>query len=912
MLFFFSIIAVVCGSLICHAELIRDDWGSRSVYDKSSKIIEKKNHLGVTVWRSSPVEVRNRTGYDAAIDLEVLDRVPGAIASVRLLMLNEDKLVIDSVSEFLPGYQVLYATGKYTITRRSPVDHGARYMCLEILLAGNPVTVQIDSSQIRIAEKRERFKGIYTPKAPYPDREKVLSSLKKITPATAKVVRRNGRVVVLLDGREAVLKSYKGSIDYKEFGQSGMNLLFSFNAGITLWWDKMTWDMSPYLGNGNFDFTRLENELLFMHDAAPNARVLLNIDVDGGPEFYTRYPDSIFRNEKGELGIRSFMAFGGFGGAGPDPAKHRHYAISYSSEDYQRYVCQGLRKVARFLKQSPAGKIVAGFGIAGGHDGQFFQWEYNCWRGQADYSPAAIKAYRKWLKKKYKTDDALQRAWEDQDVTLEEAPLFSEDEWKSRPFWSAGKTGLDRKIADGREFSSVSLAEMNKLFARTLKQEMGRDIIVGTYYSSPLWGQTARSHLHELTGENGIDAVFQVSNYSFCRCVGGYGASGNFAIAAAHSAGLLFCQEMDHRTPRSEITLNESVESLGRAASNQEFRDQILRDAGSVLAYGGDGFFYFDMYDSWYADAASQNAISATYRAADFVVKNRARVPGTRVALFTDEKERLLTRYPSFGAAGLDKVSRISGITPDIYLLEDLTRNIPDYRFWIIADPRTLTAAQLEALRKKAFRKGNVILITGSAGAFQATEAGSARDTLAKLGIKVRDRLYSISDFTSFVENANDPLLDKCIGRSGLLNLTFDRSGTLTCSELPFTTVLDDPDFKVLAVWNASKEAALGVKRTEHGTIVYSAHPAGVSAQFLNNCAREAGITPHSEAGNMVSVGHGAIAVHRLAQEVVLNFEQEMEFFDPETGRNAGRGKTLKVECEVKRSRLLNYRPVVK
>ena len=62
----------------------------------------------------------------------------------------------------------------------------------------------------------------------------------------------------------------------------------------------------------------------------------------------------------------------------------------------------------------------------------------------------------------------------------------------------------------------------------------------------------------------------------------------------------------------------------------------------------------------------------------------------------------------------------------------------------------------------------------------------------------------------------------------------------------------------------------------------------------------------------MVSVGHGAIAVHRLAQEVVLNFEQEMEFFDPETGRNAGRGKTLKVECEVKRSRLLNYRPVVK
>ncbi len=907
-----SITVVICGGLLCHADLVRDNFGSRSVVDDSGKIIEKTNHLGFTAWRSDPVEVEKNVGYDATLVLNVLDRVPGAIASVRLLMLNEDKLVIDSVSEILAGYQGLYATGKYEITRTSPANHGAKYMCMELLLAGNPAKVQISPPQIRIAAKKERFRGIYTPKAPYPDREKVLNSLKKVTPATAKVVRRNGRTVVLLDGRETILKSYKGSIDYGEFARSGMNLIFSFNAGITLWWDKMTWDMSPYLGNGKFDFTRLENELLFMHDAAPDARVLLNIDVDAGPEFYTKYPDSIFRNEKGELGIRAFMAFGGFGGDGPDPGKHRHYAVSYSSEDYQRYVCEGLREVVRFLKKSPAGKIVAGFGISGGHDGQFFQWEYNSWRGQADYSPAAIKAYRKWLKKKYGTDEALRKAWEDPEVTLAEAPLFREKEWQSRPSWSSRKTGLDCKIADGREFSSVSLAEMNKLFARTLKEEMGRDVIVGTYYSSPIWGQTARSHLHELAGENGIDVVFQVSNYSFYRCVGGYGASGNFAIAAAHSAGLLFCQEMDHRTPRSEITEGGSVESWGNATSDQEFKDQVLRDAGSVLAYGGDGFFYFDMYDSWYADAASQNAIRITYRAADFATANRDRVPRTRAALFLDEKERLMTLYPSPGPAGLDKVSRISGITPDIYLLEDLTREIPDYKLWIISDPRMLTDAQLEALRKKAFKKGNVVIITGSAGAFQSPVAGSSRETMSKLGIRVRDRLHPTSDFASFVNTEKDPLLNQCTGRSGLLNVSFDSAGTLTSQQLPFSTALDDPDFKVLATWNASGDAALGVRRTDHGTIIYSAHPAGISAQFLHNCAKEAGITPHSEAGNMVAVGNGVIAVHRLAQEVVLNFEEEMDFFDPENGRKVGRGKSLEVECEVKRSRLLNYRPASK
>ena len=34
----------------------------------------------------------------------------------------------------------------------------------------------------------------------------------------------------------------------------------------------------------------------------------------------------------------------------------------------------------------------------------------------------------------------------------------------------------------------------------------------------------------------------------------------------------------------------------------------------------------------------------------------------------------------------------------------------------------------------------------------------------------------------------------------------------------------------------------------------------------------EAGITPHSEPGNAVAVGNGAISIHRLAQAVQLTF----------------------------------------
>ena len=74
----------------------------------------------------------------------------------------------------------------------------------------------------------------------------------------------------------------------------------------------------------------------------------------------------------------------------------------------------------------------------------------------------------------------------------------------------------------------------------------------------------------------------------------------------------------------------------------------------------------------------------------------------------------------------------------------------------------------------------------------------------------------------------------------------------------------------------------------------------------------EAGITPHSEPGNAVAVGNGAISIHRLAQAVQLTFPGEMELFDPATGKRIGQGKTFKIDCPLRESRLLCYRPLKK
>ena len=906
----FSILSLPAESMLTD---VRDNFDSTSVCDMQNNIIRKTNHLGYTIFCGPAIPVENGKIYAGRVSLEILKRSPGAIMSVRLVTLNEDKLQLKAYLESSGNHQTLYGCGTRDFIRYSDANHNAKFMRMEIILAGNPVDVRIDKVSITQEEPLPKFKGIYTPKEPYPDRDKVLASLEKIQPATAKVVRnKNGRTVVMLDGKETFLKSYKGSIDYRLFGEAGANFIVSFCAGVNLFWDKHTWDMATMQKDGTFDFSRLEKELMLMHHAAPNVRVLLNIDLDPGQDFFDKYPDSIFRNEKGQLAVRQYYGFAGFGVPGPNPLKHRHYIASYASEDYLRYAENGLRQVAEFLKKSPAGKIVAGFGFHGGHDGQMLQWEYSSFRGQADYSPDAIKAYRKYLKTIYPDDKALQKAWEDDSVTLDTAPLFSEKEWKSRKFYSAAKTGLDRKITDGRNFMSYSLTELNRRFSRVLKESFGRDIIVGTYYSTPIWGQAGRSNLADLKKDNGIDVVFQVSGYSYLRQLGNIGASANFAIAAAHAADIAYVQEMDHRTPRSQMTAPEhySRTALCYPRTFEEYRDQIYRDAGSVMAFGGDGYYYFDMFDSWFNDPKIKEIIRVTNAAADWNLQYRDRVPRTKVALFLDEKHRLQSRDVSGGGSKVPLSFRLSGLTPDIYLLNDLTRkDLPEYDLYVVSDPQTISAAEIDVLRKLTSAKGKVLLLTGSAGALNNLTPGEAAETLKKFDIKVKDYLKFRNDFVEFIPGVKDALLENCVGKNGLTGTFASAEKNINTYEIVYSPILDDPGFKLLGQWNLLKSPALGVKRTPgKGTVIYSASGEDLSPVLLHNAAKEAGILPHSLPGNSISVGNGIISIHRLDKPVEIFFDVEMEFFDPADGRKLGEGKVFKTDMPYLTSKIVCYR----
>ena len=744
--------------------------------------LKRTEHLAPqTIWRSALIPVVPNQGYAGKLSVNVLEREPGAMMSVRLVLLDKEKRPFDAVSESSAGDQALFSCGETDYHRYSASGHRAAFMRMEVILSGNPARVEICRATICRESPPPPAKGIYTQKEKLADRKKILEELKKLPVVTVEVLRVPGkRPVLLIDGKETILKSYKGSVDYRALSEAGSNFILTLSAGVNLFWDKYTWDMSPRRPDGTFDFTRLENELLLIHQTAPQARVLLNIDLDPGPDFFASHPNSIMRNEAGQLAVRRYYSFAGFGVPGPDVKKHRHYIVSYGSRDYRDYAVDALRQLGRFLRQSPAGKIVAGFGIHGGHDGQMLQWEYSALRGQADYSPDSLKAFRRFLAERYRNTEELRRAWNDPDVTLDNAQIFSEKEWKSAPVWNAARNGLDRKIIDGRVFMSETIAALNRDFALALKQSIGRPVIVGTYYSSPIWGQAGRSHMKELRRDNAIDLVFQVSAYSFLRKIGGCGASANFTIEAAHRYGLLYLQEMDHRTHRSQMTAPDfySRTALCYPYDSEEFRKQILRDAGSVLAFGGDGYYFFDMFNSWFNDPDVLRSVRTVNRCADWFLRYRDSVPKNRAAVFLDEKSRLLASNPVGEGFVLSMLCRLSGITADFLLLDNLTDQVlADYRLVIAGNPQTLDSRQLKALEHFAAQPGRVLILTGIPGALNGSHSGSAIPVMAKLGMTVRDIPVPRAELPEFLPNADDPLLSGCAHYASLMPFFCNKAG---------------------------------------------------------------------------------------------------------------------------------------
>lgn len=307
----------------------------------------------------------------------------------------------------------------------------------------------------------------------------------------------------------------------------------------------------------------------------------------------------------------------------------------------------------------------------------------------------------------------------------------------------------------------------------------------------------------------------------------------------------------------------------------------MLRDCSSVIACGGAGFYFYDMYGSWYHGEKAEKIIRQLFALNRFSTEHAGEYPLPRIGVFTDEKSRLLreTTYDNFSL-----IWRTSGVMPAMHYLTDIENpKLPDYDLYVVWQPASISSAQVEAFRRRASHIGKVLAFIGEAGVASRDFGGTA-DVMKSLGMQVvHNANVSTGDVVVPVEGSRDPMLTDVRGVIEYGGMHIVNGKLLRRVQHGYTTV-GDPDATILGRWQQSGAPAFASKPLGEGTLVFMARDAGMTPQLLHNLARAAGIRPYSSVGNVVMVGNGVASVHRLAGEAVVDFGQPVRIVNPESG----------------------------
>ena len=189
--------------------------------------------------------------------------------------------------------------------------------------------------------------------------------------------------------------------------------------------------------------------------------------------------------------------------------------VSIASDEWRDALETAWETLGTALEAHPMGAHVDGFILACYDDGQ--------WRtGDAfDEGEENAAAFRAWLERLYESDEALQEAWADEDVTLENASPPSRPEDNGAVFFEPPE---DQPIIDYLRFASEFRAERIAEFAALAKTHGGaeRDVLVPYGYSLELTnnktGHFALARLLNSPVDGFVSPVSQVD-----RGIGGTG-----------------------------------------------------------------------------------------------------------------------------------------------------------------------------------------------------------------------------------------------------------------------------------------------------------------------------------------------------------------------------------------------------
>ena len=479
----------------------------------------------------------------------------------------------------------------------------------------------------------------------------------------------------------------------------------SAKAGVHIYSMPLHW---PWYEEGvEPDFSIGEKMLDAIVSYDPEALFIPRMRCEGSPEWLETHPEARTVYANGTSPIMSSMA----------------------SEVWWNALEKGYSRAISHYENSRFGNRMIAYHPVSQHTNEWFYHDYYLYG--SDFSRANQEGFRRWLKVKYGTDAALQKAWEQTDVAfsnanippnqpIEPALLESSDQF----FEIFQKLPENRDYVDFYEYANQLTAGRVIDICKIIKHETDNKKLTVLFYGYILelhGGDSGHFAMNRVLDAPEVNLlVSPISYHDRDR-----GGAGSFmtAIDSVSKHGKMWLVENDTRTHTYDTRglPREWYEGMRISKDINETLGLITREFGSMLAHRCGTWWMDLMSRGWFSDPKVWELIKEKLKPLYDRLMEQPTPYVPDVAFIVDENSLLYLRYPATtlydevrynpAYAGICKKQRLflgkAGAAFGIYYLPDfINGKVPRCKLYWFANSFYTTDAQVEAIRARLEKEG--------------------------------------------------------------------------------------------------------------------------------------------------------------------------------------------------------------
>lgn len=465
-----------------------------------------------------------------------------------------------------------------------------------------------------------------------------------------------------------------------------------------------------WLDEATIDFANFDKGIYKTLSIEPDAQIMLGITMSAPHWWLDLHPDEEYRVEVKDPVTGEIVE--------QLPEKRM---VSFSSEIYRQEAGEVLRQLIEHIAESSYAGHIYAIKI---NDGATYEYllEGVSEGAVPDFSAVSLVRFREYLQEKYKTNEALQKAWNDPKVTFETATIPRTVERNSDKYLSIIDAETNRRTIDYNYFVSTQCSESFMHYAQVIKEACNDRLIVGGYHGY-LWNAAGNPNGNAHLAINEVleceDIDFIATCYTYGERDLGEAASFNTPVDSVREHGKLYILEVDTRSVFDDEFGNAEWDSdVGYCYTMEESVNSLKRDAAVNMAKGC-GFWFCNMYGNWWYDDQFMGVLKDIKEEMNYSLYLE-RETVSDVAVYIDEMMYpYISSTDTYGVYAMMKYMlsqqrrnfAVMGAPYDVYSMQDLVKGVSkEHKINIMISPFEITDEERLAIENRLKKDDKIIV----------------------------------------------------------------------------------------------------------------------------------------------------------------------------------------------------------